>query len=107
MFPFTRLQFWGYPVFDPQPCWPFNPNPPEATLIRSPKGQRDLPNPSPPPPPPGFWVRDTPLQEGAHMPSERADFSVVSFFDETPAAVDDALAVRSSSCPGQKDASIT
>ncbi|CAJ1433355.1 unnamed protein product [Effrenium voratum] len=32
-------------------------------------------------------------EEGAHMPSERADFSVVSFFDETPAAVDDALAV--------------
>lgn len=32
-------------------------------------------------------------EEGAHMPTERSDFSVVSYSDETPDSTDDALAV--------------
>lgn len=32
-------------------------------------------------------------EEGAHMPTERADHSIVSYHDETPGAVDDVLAV--------------
>lgn len=33
-------------------------------------------------------------EEGASMPSERADHSIVNYHDETPGAVDDVLTVR-------------
>ena len=33
-------------------------------------------------------------EEGANMPSERADHSIVNYHDETPGAVDDVLTVR-------------
>ena len=33
------------------------------------------------------------FQEGAHMPSERADHTIVNYKDDTPGAVDDVFAV--------------
>lgn len=52
-------------------------------------------------------------EEGASMPSERADHSIVNYHDETPGAVDDVLTVRVlvsnifDTLPGKKNSTVS